>query len=200
MYFNKFSSGTILALLALSGMLVLVPLAAPVHATNGSPLQLSLYNGDGAPLAGDHGDNYIVISVTNPASNQYAVTGLTLAFSMPGFTASSWEVWDCDYTGGVFTTCSVSYANTVSFTSSSLTDTGIPPGTTAFVEVWLYTPTDNVGTVFPLTTTVTTTVQDGSSASYYGGPTFGIQTISPASEIAYTLTPGGSNTVTSFTA
>ena len=182
-------------------MLVLVPIAAPVHATNSSPLQYAFESGAGSPLAGNDYDNYLAITITNPASNAYAVTAVTLAFSMPGFTASSWDVYFC-YPSDVtpaFLTCSASGANTASWTGGTGAS-GIPPGTSFTIYLELDTPSDNPSTVFPITATMSSTVQDASSAAYYTGPSQGIQVISEDSDISYVLTPGGSNTATQFTA
>src|SRR5262249_40288203 len=120
MYFNKFSSGTILALLALSGMLFLVPLAVPVHATNGSPLQYSITSG--SPLTGGVSSQSIVIQVTNPSSNAYAVTAITI--TVP----SGWTLNSCSETGHYFENCVSSSTSSTFYTFSGSTSTPLSPG------------------------------------------------------------------------
>jgi len=192
MYFNKFSSGTILALLALSGMLVLVPLAAPVHATNANPLVVSVqgYN----PVLAEV-DTQIYLTVTNPASNQYAVTAITI--SVPN---ANWYVFDCEATGTHFNSCTDSVSeNSVEFTVTS-SGIALPPGGSDTVFFEVYAPYGSSAQPYPFSASFTTTVQDQSNAAFYAGPKFSIQVIAQSSVLTDTLTPGGSNTPTTYVA
>src|SRR2546428_13363207 len=76
-YLTKFSSGTILVLLALSGVLFLIPLAAPVNAAQNASfptltpnfsLIIGPLNSTATPFS---------ITVTNPATNAYPITSVT---------------------------------------------------------------------------------------------------------------------------
>ncbi|MDG7029426.1 MAG: hypothetical protein JRN38_04170, partial [Nitrososphaerota archaeon] len=82
-YQRKFSSGLIVALLALSGALLLVPLAATTNASNSS----SSYTltSSHTVLSGT-GSTTVTLTIDNPATNHYAITGFTI--SMP----SGWSV------------------------------------------------------------------------------------------------------------
>src|SRR2546422_2518731 len=75
-YYTKFSSGTILALLLLSGFLFLIPLASPAHASNGSLPTITVTSG--SPLLGGVASQSVAFSVTNPAGNSFAITALAV--------------------------------------------------------------------------------------------------------------------------
>src|SRR3989442_3769629 len=75
-YFTKFSSGTILALLLLSGFLLLIPLASPAHASNGSLPIIKVTSG--SPLLGGGSSQLVATSVTNPAGNAFAITAFAI--------------------------------------------------------------------------------------------------------------------------
>src|SRR5438552_6842702 len=75
-YFTKFSSGTILALLLLSGFLFLVPFALPVHAANGSLPTITVTSG--SPLEGGVAAQMVTFDVKNPSSNAFAITALAV--------------------------------------------------------------------------------------------------------------------------
>ena len=192
MYINKFSSGTILALLALSGMLFLVPLAAPVHASNASAPTLSL---SAAPIPGANSVSE-TLTISNPSTNQYAITALVLtAPTSP--------------TGFSITGCGVgaNYLKSVVLTSTSCswtvgTGSAIPPGSSDTMTFRVDTPASGTN-VYPYSSTFTSTVQDASSSAYYPGSSVAVQVLDPSTTLAthgVTVTPGGSNTATTYTA
>lgn len=187
MYFNKFSSGTILALLALSGMLFLVPLAAPAHAVNGSPVVLKVGEN---PLWGNNW-NYPDLTITNPASNQYAITAITI--TIPN---SNWCIYDDEHGTLLNEYTDVGSCTSVIYYADGTT--GIPPGVSDTVELELYAPDGSVSQPFPFTGTLTTTVQDESSAAYYSGPSFSFGVIAGSSVLTISLTAGSGNTVSTY--
>jgi hypothetical protein len=190
MYINNFSSGTILALLALSGMLFLVPLAAPVHATNANPVALKVTTG--SPVLGAT-SGLVSIQITNPATNAYAVTAFTLT------APSGWAVTACNVAIGThyFENCVSSGTGATYYTALNTGNTPLSPGASDTVGITL-TPATGF---YPFSGTFTSTVQDASSASFYGGPSFSVQVIDPTSFLSViTVTPGGANSVSQYTA
>jgi hypothetical protein len=176
MYINNFSSGTILALLALSGMLFLVPLAAPVHATNANPVQLKVTSGN--PLIGT-GAQTISVQITNPSTNAYAVTAFTLT------APTGWTVSDCGDTGNYFENCvssatGATYYATGTNPHTALTfNTPLSPGASDTVTITVAPATG----FYPITGVFTSTVQDASSASFYTGPSFSAQVVATGTTI-----------------
>jgi hypothetical protein len=179
MYFNKFSSGTILALLALSGMLFLVPLAVPVHASQDASLptistNINVYiNG-----AGTVGSS---LKITNPISNSYAITSITI-FAPTNFAFSAFGGL-----GTYFNLEPVQTAGAITFTSNV---GGLAPGFTDTIP--LGTITSSVAspvTAAPPTSTFTTSLIDaGSSPASYPGPTWTVYTLATGTAIA-SVTP-----------
>src|SRR2546422_521635 len=158
-YFTKFSSGTILALLAFSGILVLVPLAAPVFAVqNASSPGFS----PNPPLVFGGSPATMTVTVTNPSSNAYPVTSVTII--SPG---STWVFGaptpTCGGVGSPLPTLSASSAGAVTCTGSLLPGFG-----TTLNLGTINGPTPASASTPPITGTFTTTVVDGGStpASY----------------------------------
>jgi len=181
-YVKKFSSGTIIALLAFSGLLFLIPLTATVHAANAAPPSISYVSP--TVWSGAAGDNpeWVEYTVMNPASNQFALTGFVLT------APSGWTIVDCDWFTSFLDTCAFS-ASAASYAVGG--GAPIPPGGSQTLEVEVIFAT---GT-YPITGTFTSTVQDASSAGYYSGPTFKLTSVDTTTAI--TLSP---DTGTAFTA
>lgn len=181
MYINKFSSGTILALLALSGMLFLVPLAAPVHASNTTLPSITI-TGANPVKAGTTG-NVVDITISNPTGNAYTVTGFTI------LVPTGWTVTACG-AGGFLDVCRASSTgSSVTYSVPNFfvgTAAGIPPGASDLVSVTLTAPT---GTSYPLTGTFTSKVQDASAVSFYNGPSFNLVVMDPTTAITVTAIP-----------
>jgi hypothetical protein len=171
MYINNFSSGTILALLALSGMLFLVPLAAPVHATNANPVQLKVTSGN--PLIGT-GAQTISVQITNPSTNAYAITAFALT-APTGWTVSGCTANALHY----FENCVSSSTGATYYTNLSTGNTPLSPGASDTVTI---TVAPAAG-FYPITGLFTSTVQDASSASFYTGPSFSAQVVASLTAI-----------------
>jgi hypothetical protein len=133
----------------------------------------------------------------NPASNSYAITSFTI--SAP----NGWTITNCDWEDDYIQNC-VSSGNTATYYFSDVSDnTPLPPGATALPEVYAVAPyagNTGAGATYPYSGSFSMTVQDQSATSYYGGNSFSVLVIDPSSAIALTVTPGGSNTGTSYTA
>jgi len=174
-YVTKFSSGLVLALLAFSGLLILIPVATPVFASNASAPTISITSNN--PVAGGAVGIGISMKVTNPASNQFTITGFSFV------TPTDWTVTGCT-PGGFLSVCTVGGAGGgVTWTVSTFivgTGAGIPPGssdTLSFVATAGSAPT--AAATYPFTSTFTTKVQDASSVAFYNGPSFSIQVMDP---------------------
>jgi hypothetical protein len=202
MYINKFSSGAILALLALSGMLFLVPMAVPVHATNSSPLTYTFPSGStesgasasGVPLIGDGHTNTVHINIANPVSNQYAVD--VVSIDAP----TGWTITNCgSISDDYIYDCSIGGSGTsVTFTAyyNGYFAYQLPPGGVA--TDW-FNVIPATGT-YPQSGSFSSTIEDASSANFYTGPSFSLQAIDSSSALAVVLTPGGANTLSTYTA
>jgi hypothetical protein len=151
-------------LLALSGMLFLVPLAAPVHATQDASL----------PTISTNYTAYIVatptvgttLTITNPITNSYSITTVTI-FAPSGFvfTASTGAP------GTYLNSESIATASAETFTIAGVS-TGIAPGFSDMVTLGTITAnTLSPATAAPPTGTFTTTIIDaGSAPGSYPGP------------------------------
>jgi len=192
MYFNRISSGTILALLAMSGILLLVPIAAPAHAANAS---LPIINRDYTYVCGGGQECDFNFNMTNPATNQFAITSFTITTP-----SSAWSISFCDEYTDYLDTC-VSGSNQATFTFDT-SGFPIPPGGTEDLEIGVNYPVNSTGP-YPFTGTFTTQVTDSSSPSFYTGPTTQVISADPAggkscggcvkiSGLATAFTAGGS--------
>jgi len=174
MYFNKFSSGTILALLALSGMLFLVPFAVPAHAAGNASLPTVKTT---PTLVLQETPTDLKEVVTNPASNAFAIQTITFVapsgfnFTTPANAAlniGSTGTW-CSNAGYSFTTVAVS-------TSAIECGTGsLPPGFSATFStagtVDIQGPASPKSSA-PVTGSFTTSVSDASLSGAYPGPSW----------------------------
>lgn len=180
-YLTKFSSGTIAALLIFSGLLFLVPFAAPASAAQNVSLPVFGISPN-ALVAG--GATAVSLSLTNPSTNAYSITSVTFvaptgwSFSTPP-TCSSVTGWTA---GGISTSAvqcvggSLAPGFSLSFTGAQIT----PPASPA--------------TSAPVTGSFTTSLIDsGSSPAAYTGPSFSEYSIA-ATTVAVTASS------TSFTA
>jgi len=171
MYFNKFSSGTILALLALSGMLFLVPFAVPVHATPNASLPSIATT---PSLVLQETPTALTEAVSNPASNAFAITtvtfiaptgwnfttGANVQFANPAATGAF-----CSVAGYGFTTVAVSLTAIECGTGT------LPPGFTAtFTGVVFVQGPVSPKSAAPVTGLFTTSVADASGSGAYPGP------------------------------
>jgi len=191
MYFNKFSSGTILALLALSGMLFLVPLAAPVHA--GTP-NASLPTLTSTPTAFITGAAGVATSlkVTNPITISYAITSITI-FAPTGFTFGG-----APTIGTYLNTDPVTTGTAITFGTSG---TGLAPGFTDTLGLGtVSTSTASPVTSPPPTGTFTTTLIDaGSNPASYPGPSWVVYDVAATTSVSVTY-PAGSSPYTAGSA
>jgi hypothetical protein len=128
----------------------------------------------GAPVLGGASPT-ISFKLTNPASNQFAITGFTLV------APAGWTVLGC--TAGLLLTSAVPSGNSCQYGSGAINPGSADTG----MKIHVMAPT---GT-YPFTNTFTSTVQDGSSSAFYTGPTFSLQVIDPTSTI--TVTPAASS-------
>ena len=179
-YLTRFSSGTILALLLLSGFLFLIPLASPVQAANGSLPTITVTSG--SPLLGGVAAQTVEFGVTNPAANAFAITAL--AVNAP----TGWTI--TAQGAGSFLANNGFGASSATWAKPSA-GTGILPGATDTLSI-VVTPA--TGT-YPFSNSFGSTVQDGSASSFYAGPSFTLQVMNPATAIT-AVTP----TTTSYTA
>jgi len=188
-YVKKISSGTILALLAISGLLFLVPVATPVFAANASLPTVAVTANS---IVLDSSANVVTLKISNPAGNSYTITGFSVA------APSGWTV-----TGTTAGGYLPSHSNTASgalWTVSTFTvgtGAGIPPGQS---DVVTFTATAPGAGSFPINSVFTSEVQDASAVAYYAGPSFSILVIDHTTVTTITVTPAGSNTATSYTA
>jgi hypothetical protein len=186
MYVNKFSSGTILALLALSGMLFLVPLAVPVHAAQNAS-QPTITANISAYITGV-ATSGTTLKISNPIANAYAITSITI-FAPTGYTFSGSPV-----VGTYLTVNPTHTAAAITFTGS------LPPGFTDTIGLGTITvSTASPATAAPPTATFTTTLIDGgSSPGSYPGPTWSAYALATGTSIS--VTPTGSSTFTAGSA
>jgi hypothetical protein len=187
-YVKKFSSGTILALLAVSGLLFLIPVTTPVFASNASPPTITVTSSN--PVFGG-ASSTIGLTVSNPSGNQYTVTGVSIAVP------SGWTVTGT--TGGGFLTSNSHSATGATWTVSTFfvgTGAGIPPGLT---DSFTFTATSATGT-YPFNGVFTSKIQDASNVNFYNGPSFSVQVIDPSTVVSIAVIANGGNTATSYTA
>ncbi|HEV2138951.1 MAG TPA: hypothetical protein VGR53_08915 [Nitrososphaerales archaeon] len=143
----------------------------------------------GAPLKGTV-STAISFTLTNPASNQFALTGFTL------IAPAGWTVTACGAgapwaPGGTLVGNSCQYGG----------GTGLNPGSTALtMSITVTAPAPAGSGTYPYSGTFTSTVQDGSSSAFYAGPSFALQVMSSTTAVSEVVTPAGGNTATSYSA
>jgi len=117
-YARKSSSGLLLALLAFSSIVFLVPFAAPVHAATQVSPTLTVYPSIMGGQVGGY-DNYFELKVTNPANNPYAITEIVI--TLP----AGWAFDTGTPTGGSYLTSCTSLGT---MQSADCTGSGLAPG------------------------------------------------------------------------
>ena len=170
-YYSKFSSGTIVALLALSGLLVMVPLATTVHATNPSLPTITVTVG--APIKSGV-STAISFKLTNPAGNTYALTGFNLVVP------SGWTLSGC--TGGFLLQSATSSGSSCQYGVGA--GAPINPGSSDTLKATVSAAAPTGTNAYPYSGSFTSTVQDASSAAFYAGPSFSVQVMDPTTLIA----------------
>jgi len=187
-YVTKLSSGTILALLAFSGLLFLIPVASPIFATNAS-LPSVTATGNNPALGTDSAT--FTLTVANPASNQFTVTAFTI--NAP----TGWTI-TAALAGGFLSGPPAFTASGVTWSVSTFTvgtGAGIPPGSSDTLK---FTATAPSGT-YPFSSVFTSKVQDASAVAFYTGPSFSILVIDPTTTIT-AVTPAAATPYTAGTA
>src|SRR2546425_2000247 len=191
-YLTKFSSGTILALLALSGVLFLIPLAAPVNAAQNAAFptlapNFSLITGHANSTA-----TAFTVTVTNPATNAFPITSVTFVaptnWNITGSRgtakcASGWPTW---------TNSGAASATAVLCGGGSLA-----PGFSVIFTLGGLEGPRSLNTSPATTQSFTTSLIDGgSSPASYGGPTMSVTSTAATSVIlvssSTSFTAGGS--------
>src|SRR5947199_8918165 len=109
-YLTKFSSGTILALLALSGVLFLIPLAAPVNAAQNA--SFPTLTPSFSLVTGHTVTSGFTVTVANPASNAFPITSVTFVApanwnisASAGTCASGWTLTNSGATTATAVLC-----------------------------------------------------------------------------------------------
>src|SRR5256712_7030845 len=189
-YLTKFSSGTILALLALSGVLFLIPLAAPVNAAQNATFPTLTPNF--SLVTGHVNSTAFTITVTNPATNAYPITSVTFVapanWNITGSRgtakcASGWPTW---------TNSGAASATAVLCGGGSLA-----PGFSVVFTLGGLEGPRSLNTSPATTQSFTTSLIDGgSSPASYGGPTLSVTSTAATSGSLVTsstkFTAGGS--------
>jgi hypothetical protein len=172
MYINKFSTGTILALLALSGMLFLVPIAVPVHAAPNASLPTLKTT---PTLVLQETPTGLTEAVTNPATNAYAIQTVTLiAPTGWNFTTSANVALTISSTSTFCSSALYGFTTVaVSLTAIECGTGSLPPGFTATFtgSVDIQGPS-SPATAAPVTGLFTTSVSDASASGAYPGPSW----------------------------
>ena len=167
-------------------------MTTPVVAANASLPIVTVSSGN--PVLGNSGVT-VTFTLSNPTGNQFTVTGFTI------LAPSGWDIVDCNE-GGFLSTCTVSATgSSVTFSVAQFfigTAAGVPPGGDDLFSFSATSPT--ASTTYPFTSGFTSKVQDASAVSFYNGPSFNLVVMDPTTGIAVSVTPAGSNTVTSYTA
>jgi hypothetical protein len=172
-YTTKFNSGIIVALLAFSGLVILVPFVAPVSAATANNPTVSVYPGALWGAAGYYMP--IVFNITNPSSNTVGISQITLN-GPAAFTAE-----DCSGVGGegftpaFLTDCT--YSGTVITFYSSGSGNSLPPGATVQLGAPFGLPSSLVS--YPGTYSITTSWQD-TAGDYHAGPTLTAHVFDPS--------------------
>ena len=159
-YLSRTFSISVLLMLAFSGTLFVLPLTAPAHAANASLPSISFTDN---VLSGGHSSG---ITLSNPSSNTYEITGLTI-------TAPSGWTWT-----GSGANANIG-CNAISSTSITCT-AALPPGATITTPAWITITPQAPSTVNAVVGTFTTTVQDQSSSAFYAGPSTKVYSIGTA--------------------
>ena len=158
-----------MALLAVSGMLFLVPLAAPTIASGTASPTISLAPNVffGTATTG------LTVSIANPSSNSYAITGFTI---FP--TSSSWVMSGSSPSASTFT-CSVLTGGSLQCVNGDLA----PGGSVAVTGVSLQAPAVSS---YPAKAALGSTVQFASSSAFSTGPSTAVYEIETGTTVSFT--------------
>jgi hypothetical protein len=182
-YLRKFSSGTILALLAFSGLLILLPATLPALAAQNA--SLPTYSESPNLVVAATATN-VALKITNPLSNSYAITSISV------IVPSGWTL------SGTFGSCGVHLNTLVSGASASgFQCTGsLAPGFSDSITLEGVVGVASPATSAPPSGIFSTALIDaGSNPASYPGPSFSILSI--ASTTVAVTQPAGT---TAFTA
>jgi hypothetical protein len=198
MYFSKFSSGTILALLALSGMLFLVPIAAPANATNTMPLTISIPAANPSVFThvSPHPTAVLTVTVGNPIGNQYGIEAVTF-LAPAGWQFNGTAPANCNAAGTTWTTNYGASTTTVTCTAHDST-VYLQPGYSITLTVGLLDAPSLLATVPAVSAIITTSILDTSTSGQYAGPSQTVTGIAVPG--AVTVTPAGPITFTAGSA
>jgi hypothetical protein len=182
-YSSKLSSGTLLAMIAFSAVLFTIPLTITVHAANSQPPSFKVTPN----VFSGSTQTPVTITITNPPTNQFAVTGFTI--SAP----AGWSFAGSTPSAATFN-CVLLSNQAIQCVNGNLAPA---PGGLQMTGVKITPPTVST---YPAIGVFTTTVQDQSSSQFYSGPQFTLYEADPATTVTVQLNPSaitaGSNTVT----
>ena len=186
-YVTKFSSGLVLALLAVSGLLFMVPAALPASASNASLPSISI-----SPnvLVGISAQSVSIV-ISNPSTNAYALSAFTVA------APSGWTFAGTP-TGGTWFTCTLT-SSAVSCIEKTSGNPMPPGGSDTLTGVTLALST-GPSTVKAVSGSFSTSVQDASSSAYYSGPKVTEYDTDSGAALAITYASGDSCKSGTFTA
>ena len=179
-YSKKISSGLLLALLALSGILVLLPVGAPALAAS---VTNPTYKINTPAYAGGEGF-YLDFNVTNPTGNSAGVSELTIT-APSGWTFTTGDCYYDELTT-FLDECSVGGTAATFYADSS--GLAIPPGQTQEFEIYMTAATCST---YPCTGTFTTSWEDN-SLTFHTGNSFKLISFDPNASVA--LTPSTTQT------
>jgi hypothetical protein len=162
-YVTKFSSGTILALLAISGLLVIVPVALPALAAQNTSASYTLTPSPSVYVSSTAAA--LTLTVANPATNAYAVTAFTVTFP------ATWALTTAGACGGLLGTVGA----TTTGLGGAIECTGsLPPGFSTTIAIGTVTPPASTGAAAISGTFQTSITDGGSTPASYAGPTFSV--------------------------
>lgn len=193
-YQRKISSGTLLALLAISGVFVFMPIVGSAHATNASPPTLKISPGFNYIIAGST-DTGFWLTITNPSTNTLAINTVSITFPS-GWTNAFSDA--CDWYDSVWGSCSGGTSSLTWSVSGSSPGTGLVPGASSTLEFEDLNVPAWSGT--PATGTFTTSIGD-SNGIFSTGPSFSLHTFNSAvTHIDLSTSGGGGTFPIAFTA
>ncbi len=192
-YLTKISSGTILALLVLSGLVFLIPLATPVNAVQNSsaPTLTATPNAVVGTTA-----TAFSVTVSNPSTNAYAISAITVSAPTGWTFAISATACAGAGSGPFLTTTGASAAG--AFQCTGTVSTLLPPGFGTVIggTITLSGPASPATSPAVTGTFTSSLIDAGSSPAAYAGPSF-TETSVFSGAVTVATTPAG---VTTFVA
>lgn len=166
-YITKLSSGTIVALLVFSGLLVLVPFATTVHAAQ-NPNSAYTLTPSFTVYTSSQAIDTQTVTVAN--AGPYALTSITITTP----SAYSFAAADADE-------CATSILSTALVTTNAITCSGgtaLPAGQSVTLNIGdLTAPSSSASSAATVSTFTTTMVDGGSSPASYAGPSMTLYVI-----------------------